>query len=118
MTERTFQDIPEGKLSEADQQPFLIDMGWSDGITWNDLLQSKRILLVSEAGTGKTHECKQQAERLWNEGKPAFFIELASLASLDLPSLLDDEAKRVEELVGDSVALVIHILELRTTNPR
>ncbi len=91
MTERTFQDIPEGKLSEADQQPFLIDMDWLGGITWNDLLQSKRVLLISEAGTGKTYECRQQAERLWNEGKPAFFIELASLASLDLPSLLDDE---------------------------
>ncbi len=91
MTERTFQDIPEGKLSEADQQPFLIDMDWLGGVTWNDLLQSKRVLLVSEAGTGKTHECKQQAERLCNEGKSAFFIELASLASLDLPSLLDDE---------------------------
>ena len=91
MIERTFQDIPEGKLSEADQQPFLIDMGWSDGITWNDLLQSKRVLLVSEAGTGKTYECRQQAERLWNEGKSAFFIELVSLASFDLPSLLEDE---------------------------
>lgn len=51
--ERTFQDIPDGKVQDANQQSFLISLGWSKGSTWADLLKSKRILIISEAGTGK-----------------------------------------------------------------
>ena len=91
MIERTFQNIPEGKLSEADQQSFLVSLGWSRGTTWEDLLRSRRVLMISEAGAGKTHECRSQAQRLWGSGEPAFFIEMAALATGDLRSLLDDD---------------------------
>ena len=91
MIERTFQNIPEGKLSEADQQSFLVSLGWSRGTTWEDLLRSRRVLMISEAGAGKTYECREQAQRLWDAGEPAFFVELAALAAGDLRSLLDDE---------------------------
>lgn len=89
--ERTFQDIPEGKVQDADKQPFLVSLGWSKGSTWLDLLKSKRILIVSEAGTGKTFECRNQAEQLWAVGEPAFFLELAALATDDPRCLLDEE---------------------------
>ena len=89
--ERTFQDIQEGQLGEADQQSFLVGLGWSTGVTWEDLLRSKRVLMVGEAGTGKTHECRRQVELLRSAGKPAFFIELAALAAGELRSQLDDE---------------------------
>jgi hypothetical protein len=62
--ERTFQDIPEGKLEEADQQVFLVSIGWSRGSGWQDLLSSKRVFIISEAGAGKTHECRTQCQRL------------------------------------------------------
>ena len=91
MIERTFQDIPKGRLAEADQQSFLVSLGWSSGTTWEDLLRSKRVLIVSEAGAGKTHECYETAQRLWDAGEPAFYVELAGLATGDLRSLLDDE---------------------------
>ena len=91
MIERTFQNIPNGKLTESNDQAFLISLGWSKGIIWSKLLQSKRVLIISEAGAGKTYECRYQAKRLWNEEKPAFFIELAQLASVDLLSLLDNQ---------------------------
>lgn len=91
MIERTFQDIPEGKLSESDQQSFLVAFGWSSGTTWKDLLRSKRVLIISEAGAGKTHECRGQAQRLWDSGEPAFFLELATLAAGDFRSMLDDQ---------------------------
>ena len=91
MIERTFQDIPEGKISEADQQSFLVGLGWSRGATWEDLLRSRRVLMISEAGAGKTHECREQAQRLWDAGEPAFFVELVRLATRDLRNLLDDE---------------------------
>lgn len=64
MVERTFKDIPDGKIDEADQQSFLISLGWMRGYTWDDLLHSKRVLIISEAGAGKTYECRKQSERL------------------------------------------------------
>lgn len=91
MIERTFQDIPDGKIEDADQHEFLFSLGWSRGISWNDLLRSKRILIVSEAGAGKTHECQEQSKRLSNAGEPAFFVELSSLATVDLRDLFDSE---------------------------
>lgn len=90
MIERNFQDVPEDRINEADQQSFLVDLGWSRGTTWQDLLHSRRVLMVSEAGAGKTYECREQARRLWVAGEAAFFIEMASLATGDLRSQLDD----------------------------
>lgn len=91
MIERTFLDIREGERHNADEQSFLVSLGWSRGTTWEVLLRSKRVLMISEAGAGKTYECRKQAERLWDQGEPAFFVELAALASSDLRSMLDDE---------------------------
>ncbi len=91
MIERIFQNIPDGKLGEADQQSFLVSLGWSRGMTWDDLLRSRRVMLISEAGAGKTYECRTQRQRLWDEGEPAFCVELAALATEDLRSLLDDD---------------------------
>ena len=97
MLERTFQDIPEGKLSEADQQSFLISLGWSSGTTWQDLLRSMRVLMISEAGAGKTYECRKQAQQLWDAGEPAFFVDLSSLGAGDIQGLLDhDEEERLD----------------------
>ena len=89
--ERTFQDIPEGKLEDVDQQVFLAELGWSRGSGWQDLLSSKRVLIISEAGAGKTYECRTQCQRLWDVGEPAFFLELATLASSDLRTMLSHE---------------------------
>ena len=91
MIERTFQDIPKGKLADADQQSFLANLGWSRATTWEDLLRSKRVLMISEAGAGKTYECREWARRLWDAGEPSFFVELTALATGDLRSQLGDE---------------------------
>lgn len=91
MIKRTFQNIPDGKIREADQQPFLIDLGWVRGSTWDVLLESKRVLVISEAGAGKTYECRSQAKRLWDAGEAAFFLELTALSSEEIRNLLDEE---------------------------
>ncbi len=102
--ERSFQNIPKGSLTESDQQSFLVSMGWSKAQGWEQLLLSKRILIVSEAGGGKTHECRAQQKMLWDAGQPAFFLELATLAQSDVRSMLDDnEEYRFDEwLVSQS----------------
>ncbi|KRV86584.1 NACHT domain-containing protein [Aeromonas veronii] len=120
MIERTFNGIPDGKISETDQQSFLVDLGWSRGTTWADLLQSRRVLIISEAGAGKTHECRMQAKRLWAAGEPAFFVELAALATEDLRSLLDaDEEDRLDAWLAsqseDATFFLDSIDELKLT---
>lgn len=91
---RTFVDIPEeGDLSEhLNELDALIGR---TGLSWEELLQSKRILIFSEAGAGKTFECQAEQRRLWDAGEPAFFLELAQLARLDLRAMLgpDEEAR-------------------------
>lgn len=97
MIKRTFQAIPDGKISIADQQSFLVSLGWAQGSTWDDLLRSKRVLIISEAGAGKTYECRIQVQRLRASGEPAFFVELAGLATEEFRSLLDvDEEVRLD----------------------
>jgi len=43
---------------------------------WDDLLKDYRVVILSEAGTGKTEEVRQTAKRLRAEGKKAFFVRL------------------------------------------
>ena len=86
---RTFFDLG----SELDQQRLLIAarMGHAAGLTWNDVLKSKRVLLVTEAGVGKTYECERQAKRLWDAGEAAFYLDLAGLKDNTLRDLLSAE---------------------------
>ncbi|GAA5130832.1 hypothetical protein JIN84_05235 [Luteolibacter yonseiensis] len=89
--ERTFQNISEGSLDKADQQSYLVSLGWSGSTGWQELLRSKRVLIISEAGAGKTYECESQCKRLWDAGEPAFHLELATLAGSRLRDMLDLE---------------------------
>lgn len=96
--ERTFRDIPDDKISEEDQTDFLADLGYHRGSTWDDLLCSSRILIISEAGAGKTYECRELRKQLWEAGEPAFYLELATLAqSSSVHDMLDhDETIRFD----------------------
>lgn len=112
MIERTFKDIPDGEICSADQQSFLVRLGWSRGVTWDDLLQSKRVLMVSEAGAGKTYECQTQARRLWTADEAAFFVELAALATDDLRNLLDtDEESRLDRWLASQSEVATFFLD-------
>jgi hypothetical protein len=85
---RIFSDIPEDKNQEVDQTEFLVSLGGSRGSDWADLLESDRILIISEAGAGKTFECRSQQESMWQAGEPAFFLELAELAKANVREML------------------------------
>ncbi|XSG81076.1 MAG: hypothetical protein ACPW61_08200 [Methyloligella sp. ZOD6] len=95
--ERSFQDIPDDKITEAEQIAFLMHLGWYKGSSWADLLKSRRVLIVSEAGAGKTYECRRLQQSLWAAGEPAFYVELADLARSNLRDLLShDEEVRLD----------------------
>lgn len=48
-------------------------------LTWNDLLKQHRVVLLAEAGAGKTHEIRQTTRKLRSEGKNAFFFRLENM---------------------------------------
>ncbi|RYG88700.1 MAG: hypothetical protein EON59_03620 [Alphaproteobacteria bacterium] len=46
---------------------------------WDTLVQQYRVVILADAGAGKTHELRSSAERIIAEGKPAFFIRIEDI---------------------------------------
>lgn len=94
---RTFRDLSDKEVADAERTSFLARWGWSGNLGWDELLKSQRILIVSEAGVGKTHECQARKKLLWDNGEPAFYLDLATLAREDLRNmLLPEEEERFD----------------------
>ncbi len=71
--------------------------GWRRTCGWDELLKSHRVLIVSEAGAGKTYECQAQQAKLWKAGEPAFFLDLATLAGSSVREMLSQaEEERLD----------------------
>ncbi|MGN5353147.1 hypothetical protein ACQ4P5_13860 [Ralstonia sp. L16] len=76
------------KKSENDEDwTHYIDFGERGRLTWSDLYEQRVVVVVGEAGIGKTTEFKSETVRLSRAGKPAFFIELSQLVDSDSWSL-------------------------------
>src|SRR5262245_9705303 len=87
---RTFRDLSDKEVAGIESGPWtLTRRGMSRDIGWDDVLKSGRILIISEAGVGKTFECRACRDRLWTNGEPAFFLELAVLAGEEVRQMLD-----------------------------
>jgi len=72
---RTFHEFSQyaGESNDADlSRAFPVGNRFS----WSDLSQEYRVVLLSEAGSGKTEEIRNAALTLRGEGKAAFFIRL------------------------------------------
>ncbi|WP_233010353.1 NACHT domain-containing protein [Rheinheimera faecalis] len=109
---RTFQNVPDRKINDSEQSPLFNGVSWERGSSWESLLESKRILIISEAGVGKTYECRAQAKRLWSEGEPAFFLELAALATEDVDNLLDyNEGARLKAWLSSQSEIATFFLD-------
>lgn len=83
---RTFHELPEQSPIDDDNDVEL-DVSFVQPVgkrlTWSDLLLEHRVILLSEAGSGKTTEMKHVARHLSRQGKPAFFLRLENIRSLD-----------------------------------
>jgi hypothetical protein len=72
---RTFHELSRyaGEGDEVDLS-HVFHIGRSLG--WSDLIGEYRVVLLSEAGSGKTEEIRNIAQKLRGDGKVAFFIRL------------------------------------------
>lgn len=89
--ERSFLDVTSELLKVDEPSSFLAQLGWHGSLGWEALRKSPRVLIIAEAGTGKTHECRTEQKIQWDKGEPAFFVELAELARNNLNDLLGPE---------------------------
>lgn len=75
---RTFHE-----LSKQDRENDDIDINtaylYGEHLSWSDLLKEYRLIILSEAGSGKTCEIRNIASTLRAEGKTAFFLRLENI---------------------------------------
>ena len=94
---RTFRDLSDAEVADIEKASAFARVGWTGGFGWDELLQSQRVLIVSEAGAGKTYECQAQQAKLWKAGEPAFLLDLATLAGSSVRDMLNaDEEERFD----------------------
>ncbi|RZB37205.1 MAG: hypothetical protein SRB2_01287, partial [Desulfobacteraceae bacterium Eth-SRB2] len=79
--------------------------GAADTEGWDQLLGLYRVIILAEAGAGKTEEIRQIATKLRSEGKDAFFFRLESLSGgLRTSFEIGDEQEFQEWLASDEEA--------------
>jgi hypothetical protein len=72
---RSFHELSK-YASEDDELDFRHAFHVGDRLAWSDLVQQYRLIILSEAGSGKTAEIRNVAYDLRAKGKSAFFIRL------------------------------------------
>ncbi|MBN2034826.1 MAG: hypothetical protein JW836_16290 [Deltaproteobacteria bacterium] len=72
---RTFRDL-SNHSSENDDVDISRLLGVRGRLHWSDLINEYRLIILSEAGSGKTFEIRNIAQTIRKEGRPAFFLRL------------------------------------------
>ncbi len=78
---RTFSEIPKNQEFDEDSYDARITFGLSVQSTWEDLFTLRRVIILAEAGAGKTEEIGAATKKLRSQGKVAFFLRLEHLGS-------------------------------------
>ena len=98
--DRTFVKYDPGQDQEAIAVQSYVrgSLGLPSNWSWDKVLEYPRVVILGEAGSGKTWEMEAQADRLNAGGKPAFFIRLENLAGSELSAILGgDDLNRFRE---------------------
>lgn len=117
---RSFVDLDDSEINDPEKLAHIGGFGWRKQFGWDELLQSRRVLLLAEAQSGKTYECRTQRDRLWNAGEAAFYVELSSVSAQPWHQLLGpDERERLarwQETEAETATIFLDSVdELRLT---
>ena len=90
----TFVDLDRSffPIRKGAEPDFTIGRFWGRRIgawlTWAELLDHRRVVLLAEASSGKTAEFRFRAEALRKAERPGFFVAIQQLADLGLEAVL------------------------------
>ncbi len=76
---RTFHELLEDS-SQSDDVDVSQTLRFGEHLLWSDLIKEYRLIILSEAGSGKTAEIRNVACALREQGKPAFFLRLENVS--------------------------------------
>lgn len=77
--ERTFRRLVDDLTITASDDAELVPS--TTKLVWSDILQLYRVVVLSEAGAGKTEEIRHAAQRLREDGKAAYFLRLEHIST-------------------------------------
>jgi hypothetical protein len=83
----TEKELGDEELLAASNEHY----GWSQSLSWADLLARKRVVVLASAGSGKTEEMVQMTKKLVGDKKNAFYVRLEELAGANFEALLKHE---------------------------
>lgn len=78
---RSFLLIPKDHKFNENDYDLSFSFGLLEAKKWNDILDLRRVIILAEAGAGKTEEIKAVTKRLRDDGKKTFFLRLEILSS-------------------------------------
>src|ERR1700722_1992772 len=86
--DRTFFPWTEDRSPAIDPQ---LLTSLSGTLHWPELTQFQRVVVLAEAGSGKSDELKNQAAVVQATGRLAFYATVQDIANLGLPAALRPE---------------------------
>ena len=108
--DRTFIVVSDESAGLSSEQAVPVARALHREETWAQLLQRPYIVVLGEAGTGKSTEFDRQAAQLSSEGQWAFFVEITSLATNGLINSIDPEdAERIKAWRGTDARAVFFL---------
>lgn len=118
--DRTFHDLAlsEEDGKEAELHPLMFR---EKPLQWSDLLEEQCVVLLSEAGSGKTEEIRHVCRELRRSGKRAFFLRIEHLAHGFDSSFEEGTPEEFDEWLAsgeDGWLLLDSVDEARLKHPR
>src|SRR5258708_1876844 len=90
--QRKFREL-DPKAGSEDAALFSLDLFFDDGkLGWEDLLSKRRVVVLGEAGSGKTREFRERAALLTQRDQFAVFIQLDQLISQPISAALENHS--------------------------
>lgn len=95
---RTFLQVPDTVAGLDAEETLRAALLLNHVESWEALLQHPYVVVLGEAGTGKSTEFRLRAQSMAAQGRFSFFVELSELAADGLTQSLDaDDDTRLEE---------------------
>lgn len=95
---RGFRDLTQSEVEDPELLLALADSHLFKQASWKDILLHPRVLILAEAGSGKTAEMREKVRQLRARGEAAFFIPIETLDRENVTEVLDSDDVRAFEV--------------------